>query len=136
MQDKRKLVIVTRKDLTPGQRAVQSTHAVVNFIFEHPSRAGPWFKESNYLVQLEVDDERALHKLIGKLDYHQICYTVFREPDMDNRITAVAIEPSPLTQKVVAKIPLLFKYEQTNLSIPENNGDQMPRVQQSTKSLV
>lgn len=108
---------------------MQSTHAVVNFIFEHPSRAGPWFSNSNYLVQLEVEDEKALYKLIQKLDYHQLYYTVFREPDMDNKITAIAIEPSPLTQKVVAKIPLLFKYEQTNFSIPENNGDQMSRVQ-------
>jgi hypothetical protein len=35
-------------------------------------------------------------------------HTVFREPDIGNEITAVAIEPSPATQKLVRKIPLLL----------------------------
>jgi hypothetical protein len=42
-------------------------------------------------------------------DRLQLAYTAFREPDIGNEITAIAIEPSPLTQKLVSKIPLLFK---------------------------
>ena len=95
--------------MTAGYRAVQSTHAAINFIFEHPGRAGPWWKESNYLVQLEVNNEDELKALIQKLDRHQLCYSAFREPDIGNQITAVAIEPSEITQKLVRKLPLLFK---------------------------
>lgn len=95
--------------MTDGYKAVQSTHAAINFTFEHPSRAGPWFKDSNYLVQLEVENENELKKLIRKCEKKQLFYTIFREPDIGNEITAIAIEPSPLTQKLVAHLPLLFK---------------------------
>lgn len=88
---------------------MQSAHAAINFTFEHPSRAGPWFKESNYLVQLEVKNENQLRLLIRKCQQLDLAYTVFREPDIGNQITAIAIEPSPITQKLVSKIPLLFK---------------------------
>lgn len=105
--------MVTRKDLTEGQRAVQSAHAAINFTFEHPDRAGPWWKDSNYLVLLEVENEDKLKDLIYKLNELNLRHAIFKEPDLDNKITAVAIEPSELTQKIVKKIPLLFK-ERTN----------------------
>lgn len=44
-----------------------------------------------------------------KCDYYQLSYTAFREPDIGNEITAIAIEPCKLSQKLVSKIPLLFK---------------------------
>lgn len=100
---------ITRRDLSLGQQAVQSSHAAINFIFEHPDRAGPWFKDSNYLVQLSTVDEQSLLKLIEKCEYNKIKYTAFREPDIDNQITAIAIEPSLITQKMVSNLPLLFK---------------------------
>lgn len=30
-----KLYVITRQDLSPGQQAVQSSHAMTEFIFEH-----------------------------------------------------------------------------------------------------
>lgn len=107
--------------MTDGYKAVQSTHAAINFTFEHPSRAGPWFKDSNYLVQLEVENEQKLKELIQKCRKKQLYYTIFREPDIGNEITAIAIEPSPLTQKLVSHLPLLFK-SKTNEQ--DNNGHQ------------
>lgn len=98
--------------MSDGYKAVQSAHAAINFTFEHPGRAGPWFKESNYLVLLELSNEKQLKLLINKCEHHQLAYTVFREPDINNQITAIAIEPSPITRKLVQKIPLLFKSKQ------------------------
>lgn len=95
--------------MSDGYKAVQSTHAAINFIFEHPGRAGPWFHNSNYLIQLEVHNEKQLKLLISKCEQLQLAHTVFREPDTGDQITAVAIEPSKTTQKLVSKIPLLFK---------------------------
>lgn len=108
-QNNPKLVTVTRRDLLPGVQAVQSSHAAINFIFEHSDRAGPWFQNSNYLVQLSTTDENSLLKLIEKCEYNKIKYTAFREPDINNEITAIAIEPSLTTQKMVSNLPLLFK---------------------------
>ena len=88
---------------------MQSAHAAINFTFDHPGRAGPWFKNSNYLVLLELKSEKQLVLLIQSCVRLDLKHSVFREPDIGNEITAVAIEPSELTQKVVRKIPLLFK---------------------------
>ena len=105
--------------MTDGYKAVQSTHAAINFTFEHPTRAGPWFKESNYLVQLEVKDEGELKDLIRKCERLNLYYTVFREPDIGDEITAIAIEPSPLSEKLVKNLPLLFK-SKTKVSCQHN----------------
>ena len=88
---------------------MQSTHAAINFVFEHPNRAGPWFKDSNYLVQLSVENEDELKSLIQECEWRYLDHTVFREPDIGNQITAIAIEPTPDTQRLVRRLPLLFK---------------------------
>ena len=97
--------------MTYGQQAVQSTHAAINFVFEHRNRAGPWFENSNYMVQLSVGTETDLLKLIEKCEKLKLTYTVFKEPDLNDSITAIAIEPSPITKKVVSHLPLLFKHK-------------------------
>lgn len=109
MQEHPKLVVITRTDLTEGQQAVQSAHAAIDFTFEHPGRAGPWHKDSNYLILLAVNTEKQLNLLIENCERQNLCYTAFREPDLENSITAICIEPSPRTQKLVSRIPLLFK---------------------------
>jgi hypothetical protein len=43
--------------------------------------------KNNYLIYLKAD----LSKLIEKLDRFGIYYTVFREPDLGNQITAIAV---------------------------------------------
>lgn len=109
-----KLVVVTRTDLPEGQQAVQSTHAIIDFVFEHPTRAGPWHRDSNTLVMLTVKDERQLKRLIQKCEYLSLCYSAFREPDIGNQITAIAMEPHPETYKMVSKLPLLMPQKQEN----------------------
>lgn len=109
-----KLVTVTRTDIPEGYQAVQSTHAAIDFIFEHPTRAGPWHKESNTLVMLTVKDVKGLLRLMKKCEYLRLAYTVFREPDIGNEITAICIEPHPETYKMVEKLPLLIPKIESN----------------------
>jgi peptidyl-tRNA hydrolase len=138
-----KLVTVTRTDIPEGYQAVQSTHAAIDFVFEHPTRAGPWHKESNTLVMLTVKDTKALIHLMRKCDYLSLAYTVFREPDIGNQITAICMEPHPEVYKMVAKLPLLIpkiesneqehignqstiSQQNENTSIPEREGETSP----------
>lgn len=103
-----KLTTVTRRDLRPGQQSVQSSHAAIQFIFEHPETSQAWFKDP-YLVQLSVENEEALIRLMYKLEKSQIKFSVFREPDLDNQITAIAIEPSEKTRRLISHLPLMLK---------------------------
>jgi len=61
------------------------------------------------LVFLTVADEADLIKLITKAILTGIKYTIFREPDLDNQITAVAFEPTDATRKLTSSCPLLGK---------------------------
>lgn len=103
-----KLTTVTRRDLTPGYQAIQSSHAAIQFVFEHPEISQIWFKDP-YLAQLSVENEAELHKLIHKLQKSNIKYSIFRESDIDNQITAIAIEPSDKTRRLVSNLPLMLK---------------------------
>jgi len=47
--------------------------------------------------------------LITKAILTGIKHTVFREPDIDNQITAVAFEPSEASKKLTSSCPLLGK---------------------------
>ena len=126
-----KLVTVTRTDIPEGYQAVQSTHAAIDFVFEHPTRAGPWHKNSNTLVMLTVEDIKGLIRLIRKCDYLSIAYTVFREPDIGNQITAICMEPHEEVYKMVSKLPLLIPKTETN---EQDNTINQGQISQSSET--
>ena len=104
-----KLRVVTRRDLTPSQQAVQACHAAIDFQHEHPEDSRVWQTKSNYLALLTVADEDALIKLITKAILLGIKHTIFREPDLGNVITAVAFEPTDAARKLTSSCPLMGK---------------------------
>lgn len=108
------MYLVTRRDLTPGYQAVQSVHALRKFIEDHPQIDQAWYNQSNYLSLLSVADEQSLHNLIFKLQQRNIAYSVFTEPDIDNQITAIAIEPGDISRKLVSNLPTALKEYQSN----------------------
>lgn len=119
--------MIARGDLTPGQQAVQAAHAAINFTFEHPARASPWFRDSNTLVLLQVRDEKELLKLLYKAQDMWIDSTAFREPDLNNSLTAIALEPGEPTERLVKNLKLLL-YEKSKC-ISQDDGHQSPCVQ-------
>ena len=62
-----------------------------------------------------------MRHLIEKLEKSQIKYSVFREPDIDNQITAIAIEPSEKTRRLVSSLPLMLKEYNLFNKIDKNN---------------
>ena len=66
---------------------------------EHPEIHKEWFEQSNYLGLLSVANEYELTQLIEKALLHGIKCSVFKEPDIDNQITAIALAPGPKTKK-------------------------------------
>jgi peptidyl-tRNA hydrolase len=88
-----KLYLVTRTDLSPGQRAVQAAHALRAFVEAHPDVDKEWYQNSNYLAILEVHGEPQLALLLKKARLRGFPASEFREPDRENELTAIALGP-------------------------------------------
>jgi len=81
-------------------------HAAIEFIFQYPDISKEWHLISDYLALLSVDSEKDLLSLIEKAKNFDIKYSVFREPDIENQITAIALEPGNKTKSLCKKLPL------------------------------
>ena len=103
------MYIVTRQDLTPGYQAVQGAHALRLFHEEHPEIDKEWYQVSNYLGFLSVSDEQSLQNLILRLQANDIKVSIFREPDIKNQITAIAIQPCEESRKLLSNLPNALK---------------------------
>jgi hypothetical protein len=64
-----------------------------------------WHSESNTLVLLAVPDELALCWLRDDATDAGVRCVAFHEPDLDNALTALALEPA--ARRLVAHLPLL-----------------------------
>jgi hypothetical protein len=88
-----KLFIIVREDLNPGSQAVQGMHAMRQFIADHPELEKKWFEISNHIAFLGVKDEVSLLKMYDRLERKGMKVSSFREPDLDDSLTAIAAEP-------------------------------------------
>lgn len=95
--------------MNPGSQAVQASHAAIEFIYEHSDIAKDWYDISKYLVFLSVKNQKDLLELVDKLNQKGILLSKFYEPDLDNELTAIALEPSNGARRVVSSVPLMLK---------------------------
>ena len=100
---------MTRQDLAPGYQLVQSAHAIADFSIHFPMEFKQWHSSSNYLACLSVKDEESLQALVSKLLSENIKHIAFRESDLGNQITAIAIEPSTMTRKICSSFQLALR---------------------------
>lgn len=96
-----KLFVIVRKDLTSSQRAVQAGHALAAYLL-HGSFLRRWKNET--LIYLGVKGLKQLHNLKRKFENDNIPYVEFREPDLNNEITAIA---SDVENRYVERLNLL-----------------------------
>lgn len=83
-----KLYVITHKDLSVSQRAVQAGHAVAEFCLHSPFSS--W--SNGTLIYLGVRNLNQLEKLMYQLNNENVTYIEFREPDLDNQVTAIATD--------------------------------------------
>jgi peptidyl-tRNA hydrolase len=99
-----KLYIVVRQDLKPGSQLAQACHASFLFASEFPDETKDWMTNSNHIVILGIKSEDELIKLIESAV--DIKTAVFKEPDMNNQITAIALECNSLSKELCSKLKL------------------------------
>ncbi len=102
-----RLYLVTRSDLEPGPQAVQAAHALREFAALHPELDKHWYTTSNTLAFLAAKDETSLEKLIEKATAKGVACAPFREPDLDNALTAVAFAPD--ARRILSHLPLALR---------------------------
>jgi hypothetical protein len=103
---------------------VQACHAAIEFQHEHPEIAKQWNTHSKYLVFLSVENEQELYKYLEKIQFYELKYTTFFEPDIGNQLTAIALQPDKLSYKITSNLPLALKeYQHIHGSIATLHND-------------
>lgn len=70
---------------------------------------------------LSVKNEQELKNLIFKLEKSKIKFSVFREPDIDNQITSICIEPSEASRKATSSLPTMLRDLKSENQLDKNN---------------
>jgi DNA-binding transcriptional LysR family regulator len=97
-----RLYIVVRSDLKPGLQLAQACHAVAAFSERYPFLTREWSQTDNNLVVLAAPDEATLDGILFDLP----ASVGFREPDVGNELTAVAVAGNPEAKSYLRKFPL------------------------------
>lgn len=104
-----KFYIVTRQDLTPGQQLAQAMHAALDFTLEYSDKVKRWHTDSNHICIVSARSEEDLIKLAHRLVKNGLHFVAFTEPDLNDELTAIAIEPGKKARKMTSCFPLALK---------------------------
>ena len=84
-------------------------HASHVFAMEHPEAFSEWYYKSNYLAFLSAKSEHQLLGLLDKALARGLRCSAFREPDLNNQVTAIALESSDGARRLCGNLPLALK---------------------------
>lgn len=114
MNTKNKLYVLTDKTLDPVYASVQGGHAVAEWLLQHwqlnEEGDTQWSWNNDYLIYVSVDIDKWYNELIN-FDPSKYQWVHFNEPDLDNKITAIAIyeKDFPNSIQIKLKHEKLFK---------------------------
>ena len=101
------MYVVVRADLPAGAQCAQACHGLMAFAMQYPITAQYWYRKSNNLVVLQVPNEACLKNIALRASDEGFDYSVFHEPDFDDTITAIAIEPAG--KRILSNLSLALK---------------------------
>lgn len=105
-----KIYLVTHAHLSPGYQTAQTAHVIAEWAIKNPEKAQKWDIKSGSLICLETPDAETLTNLTTEATKLNIPFTIFREPDIGDEITAVLFEPGVATVKLLANYPCAGKH--------------------------
>lgn len=110
MAREHKIYLVTHAHLSPGYQTAQTAHVIAEWAIKNPEKAKQWDTQSGSLICLETPDAETLTELTVQADKLGLSYTIFREPDIGDEITAVLFEPGAETVRLLANFPCAGKH--------------------------
>jgi hypothetical protein len=81
----------------------------MEFAAQYPTEFLDWHKNSNSIIVLNCQNERKLIEFSQRLQEKGIRFAEFREPDIGNELTAIAICPGPDVKRICSGLPLSGK---------------------------
>jgi len=108
IQAQRKMYVIVREDLSPGLRAAQAGHAIAEMCLHQPEVAWAWHQEGNYLIVLGVPNEAELLEWFYKAKSWDVPHSMFREPDLANKATALTCLPSTELNGLFSSLMLAY----------------------------
>lgn len=81
----------------------------MEFAAQYPAEFLDWHKKSNSIIALNCQNERKLVEFSHKLTEKGIRFAEFREPDIGDELTAIAICPGPEIKRLCSGLPLAGK---------------------------
>ena len=72
---------------------------------------------------LSTTNEKQLIKLADQFEQKKLDYVLFREPDIGNKATAIAVEPNEEAYKITSSLPLTLK-EQKQEGVAQRKSNQ------------
>lgn len=91
-----RLYVLISNKLDSVYGCVQGGHAVAQWLLDHPNQS--W--NNSYLIYVSAD----IDKWKERLDILSLDYTEFKEPDLNNQITALAVLNN---EKIFKKLKLI-----------------------------
>ncbi len=98
-----KLRIIVDSNLTTGQQFAQSAHALAEFASQFPEQFHTWHEMSNSVIVMSCAD---LSSLLARADKRAVRYAFFREPDLNDKLTAVCLEATADSRRLTSSLKL------------------------------
>ena len=103
----KKLYVIVRSDLPPGDIAAQTGHAVAAFARHHGLAFCTWFDGENNLVVVSVPTLGDLEALRLRVLAHGVLCCDVHEPDLGDSLTAIAADDR--IARLVSSLPLALR---------------------------
>lgn len=101
----KKIYVVVRDDLEPGDQIAQAVHAAFAYGNTDPHGVDAWIHGANNVVVVAAQTEQELARLAAKIrETRHAMHVEIREPDLSDELTAITVGEQ--AERLFSSLPL------------------------------